>query len=182
MKDLLDKDEQEFLLGLARRTLEHYFKTGKRLKTKVDNDKLIEKRGAFVTLKVDGHLRGCIGYVLPFKPLYETIIELAIAAATQDLRFSPLTGEELPRTHIEISVLTLPEPIKDVKEIEVGKHGVIVSKGPYKGLLLPQVPLEYNWDLETYVRHCCLKAGLDEDEWKRGVNLEVFQAQVFSEL
>jgi AmmeMemoRadiSam system protein A len=182
MKDLLDKDEQEFLLGLARRTLEHYFKTGKRLKTKVDNEKLLEKRGAFVTLKVDDNLRGCIGYTLPYKPLYETIIELAITAATQDYRFSPLTGEELPRTNIEISVLTLPEPIKDIKEIEVGRHGIIVSKGPYKGLLLPQVPLEYNWDLKTYLRHGCLKAGLDEDEWERGVNLEVFQAQVFSEL
>jgi AmmeMemoRadiSam system protein A len=148
----------------------------------VDNEKFLEKRGAFVTLKVDGYLRGCIGYTLPYKPLYETIIELAITAATQDYRFSPLTGEELPRTNIEISVLSLPEPIKDFKEIEVGRHGIIVSKGPHKGLLLPQVPLEYSWDLETYLRHGCLKAGLDEDEWKKGVNLEVFQAQVFSEL
>lgn len=181
MKDLLDQDEQEFLLRLARQTLEQYLKTGKRLKTKVENEKLLEKRGAFVTLKVDDHLRGCIGYPLPYKSLYETIIEMAIAAATQDYRFSPVTPEELPRTKIEISVLSLPEPIKDVKEIEVGKHGIIVSKGFNKGLLLPQVPVEYDWDLETFLRHGCLKAGLDEDEWKKGLEIEVFSAQVFSE-
>jgi AmmeMemoRadiSam system protein A len=181
MKEFLEKDEQEFLLRLARQTLEQYLKTGKRPKAKVENKKFLEKRGAFVTLKVEGHLRGCIGYPLPVKPLYETIIDMAIAAATQDYRFSPLTVEELPRTNIEISVLSLPEPIKDAKEIEVGRHGIIVSKGPHKGLLLPQVPLEYNWDLETYLRHGCLKAGLDEEEWKRGVDIEVFKAQVFSE-
>jgi AmmeMemoRadiSam system protein A len=181
MIDLLDKNEQEFLLRLARQTLEQYLKTGKRPKTKPENKKFLEKRGAFVTLKVDGHLRGCIGYPLPYKPLYETIIDMAIAAATQDYRFSPLIPEELPRTLIEISVLSLPEPIKDIKDIEVGKHGIIVSKGLNRGLLLPQVPLEYDWDLETYLRHGCLKAGLDEDEWKKGIDIEVFQAQVFSE-
>jgi hypothetical protein len=181
MKDLLDKNEQEFLLHLARQTLEHYLKTGKRLKTKVENEKLLEKRGAFVTLKVKDQLRGCIGYPLPYKPLYETIIEMAIAAATQDYRFQPVTLEELPRTKIEISVLSLPQPIKDVEEIEVGKHGLIVSKGLHKGLLLPQVPGEYNWDRQTFLSHCCLKAGLDEDEWKKGVDIEAFSAQVFSE-
>ena len=181
MKEFLEKDEQEFLLSLARQTLEQYLKTGKRPKVRVENKKFLEKRGAFVTLKVEGHLRGCIGYPLPVKALYETIVDMAIAAATQDYRFSPLTAEELPRTNIEISVLSLPEPIKDTKEIEVGRHGIIVSKGPHKGLLLPQVPLEYDWDLETYLRHGCLKAGLDEEEWKRGVDIEVFKAQVFSE-
>lgn len=181
MKDILDNNEQEFLLRLARQTLEQYLKTGKRPQTKVENEKLLEKRGAFVTLKVDDHLRGCIGYPIPYKPLYETIIEMAIAAATQDYRFLPLTPDELPLTKIEISVLSLPQPIKDVKEIEVGKHGIIISKGLHKGLLLPQVPVEYSWDLETFLCHGCLKAGLDEDEWKKGVQIEVFSAQVFSE-
>ena len=142
---------------------------------------LKEKRGAFVTLKVNDQLRGCIGYLLPRKPLWETISDVAISAATQDFRFKSITLEELPDTKIEISVLSLPKPIKDVKEIEVGKHGIIISKGPCKGLLLPQVPLEWNWDLETYLSHGCLKAGLDEDEWKKGVNIKVFSAQVFSE-
>jgi len=134
-----------------------------------------------VTLKVNDQLRGCIGYPLPYKPLWETIRDVAIAAATQDYRFQSMTLEELPETVIEISVLTLPQPIKDVKEIEVGKHGIIVSKGPNKGLLLPQVPVEWDWDLETYLSHGCMKAGLDEDEWKRGVQIEIFSAQIFSE-
>jgi AmmeMemoRadiSam system protein A len=142
---------------------------------------LKEKRGAFVTLKVNDQLRGCIGYPLPYKPLWETITDVAISAATQDFRFESITLEELPDTKIEISVLSLPKPIKDIKEIEVGKHGIIISKGPYKGLLLPQVPVEWNWDLETYLSHGCLKAGLDEDEWKKGVDIEIFSAQVFSE-
>lgn len=156
-------------------------KTGNAPKEKIEDKVLKEKRGAFVTLKVNDQLRGCIGYPLPRKPLWETISDVAISAATQDFRFESITLEELPDTKIEISVLSLPKPIKDAKEIEVGKHGIIISKGPCKGLLLPQVPLEWNWDLETYLSHGCLKAGLDEDEWKKGVNIEIFSAQVFSE-
>jgi AmmeMemoRadiSam system protein A len=182
MTDLLDKKEQQFLLSLARRTIEHYLKTGEppTIET-MENKKLREKRGAFVTLKVEGQLRGCIGYPLPIKSLHETVIDMAIAASTQDYRFAPLSPEELPRTRIEISVLSLPRPVKDISDIEVGKHGIIMSKGFHKGLLLPQVPLEYDWDRETFLRHGCLKAGLDEDEWKRGVKIEIFSAQVFSE-
>lgn len=156
-------------------------KTENILKPKIEDKVLKEKRGAFVTLKVNDQLRGCIGYPLPYKPLWETITDVAISAATQDFRFKPITLEELPDTKIEISVLSLPKSIKDVKEIEVGKHGIIISKGPCKGLLLPQVPVEWNWNLETYLSHGCLKAGLDENEWKKGVNIEVFSAQVFSE-
>jgi AmmeMemoRadiSam system protein A len=181
MKDYLDADEQRFLLTLARRSIEEFLKTGKRHRPGAASEKLSAKRGAFVTLKVEGQLRGCIGYPLPHKPLIDTIAEMAVAAATQDFRFSPLQVEELPRTKIEISVLTLPEPVQDVNEIEVGRHGIIVSKGMAKGLLLPQVPGEYGWDLETYLRHGCLKAGLDEDEWQKGANIAVFEAQVFSE-
>jgi len=181
MSHFLDKNQQKFLLGLARQTIEHYLKSGKTLEVKIDDEYLKEKRGAFVTLKVNDQLRGCIGYPLPYKPLSETIVDVAISAATQDYRFSPLTYEELQEAKIEISVLSLPELIKDVKQIEVGRHGIIITKGPNKGLLLPQVPLEYDWDLETYLRHGCLKAGLDENEWKKGVQIEVFEAQVFSE-
>jgi len=181
MKGFLDPDEQRFLLGLARDTIEGFLKTGKRPRPKAAAKKLTEKRGAFVTLKVDDQLRGCIGYPLPYKPLVETIVEMALAAATQDYRFPPIEVEELGRLKIEISVLTLPRPIQDGKEIEVGRHGIIVSKGIAKGLLLPQVPTEYGWDRETYLRHGCLKAGLDEDEWQKGAKIEVFEAQVFSE-
>jgi len=181
MENLLNKNQQEFLLQLARRAIQHYLEKGENLKIETEDQMLLEKRGAFVTLKKNDELRGCIGYPLPYKTLYETIIDVAVSAATQDFRFEPLTLEELPEMKIEISVLTLPEPIKDVKEIELGKHGIIVSKGSSKGLLLPQVPVEWDWDLETYLEHGCLKAGLAEDEWKKEAKIEVFSAQVFSE-
>lgn len=181
MKGFLDQEEQRFLLGLARRSIEEFLRSGKQLKPDPAGKKLLEKRGAFVSLKVKGHLRGCIGYPLPHKPLQETIIEMAVAAATKDYRFPSLLPEELPDTRIEISVLTLPQAVKNAQEVEVGRHGIIISKGLCKGLLLPQVPGEYNWDRETYLCHGCLKAGLDEDEWRRGAKIEVFEAQVFSE-
>lgn len=181
MENPLNKDQQKFLLGLARQAIQHYLKTEKPLKVKIKDEELKKKRGAFVTLNVNDQLRGCIGYTLPYKPLYETIMDVAVSAASKDYRFQPLTHEELDEAKIEISVLSLPKPVKDVKEIKVGKHGIIISKGSCKGLLLPQVPLEWNWDLETYLSHGCQKAGLDEDEWKKGVSIEIFSAQVFSE-
>lgn len=180
MENTLTEDQQKFLLDLARKSIEHYLKTGKTLEIQTQDKELKEKRGAFVTLKVNDELRGCIGYSLPYKPLYETIIDMAISAATQDFRFQSITQDELADTKIEISVLSLPEPVKNIKEIEVGKHGIIISKGSNKGLLLPQVPVEWNWDLETYLGHGCLKAGLDEEEWKKGACIEIFSAQVFS--
>jgi AmmeMemoRadiSam system protein A len=181
MANFLNEDQKKFLLELARETIQHNLTSGKLLKKKIKDQKLIEQRGAFVTLKVNNQLRGCIGFPLPYKPLWETIRDAAVSAATQDYRFQPLTLEELSETKIEISVLTLPESVKDIKEIEVGKHGIIISKGPCKGLLLPQVPVEWDWDLETYLSHGCLKAGLEEDEWRKGVQIEIFSAQVFSE-
>ncbi len=182
--DLLTEEDKKYLLQLARRSIVHYLKNRELLEVEeeeIQNPKLKQKQGAFVTLKVNGQLRGCIGYPLPYKPLYQTIIETAVAAASEDYRFPPLTEEELEDLVIEISVLTLPRKVKGPEEVVVGRHGLIVSKGFHKGLLLPQVPLEYGWDLETYLNHACLKAGLPADEWKRGVTLEVFEAQVFSE-
>jgi AmmeMemoRadiSam system protein A len=181
MSDVLTPDQEQFLLDLARRAIGHYFETGNHLQAAVEDPKLEEERGAFVTLKVKGELRGCVGYPLPHKPLAEAVAEMAVAAASQDYRFEPLTPEELAGTRIEISVLSLPEPVKDPMEVEVGRHGIVVAKGSNRGLLLPQVPLEHHWDRETYLRHGCLKAGLGPDEWKKGAKIEVFTAQVFSE-
>lgn len=180
MSEPLTPEEERTCLKLARRALEYHFETGRRLRSPVKSGTLKEKRGAFVTLAVDGELRGCIGYPLPVKPLDETIIEMAVAAATQDTRFEPLAAGEMERLKIEISVLGLPEAA-DPGQVEVGRHGIIVSKGYYKGLLLPQVPVEHGWDRETFLRHGCLKAGLPQDEWRRGADVEVFTAQVFSE-
>jgi AmmeMemoRadiSam system protein A len=177
----LTPDEERTCLKLARQALEHYFETGEHLRSPATSGSLKEKRGAFVTLTVDGELRGCIGYPLPVKPLDETIIEMAVAAATQDTRFEPLAAQELKKLKIEISVLGLPEPAKEPEEVEVGRHGIIVSQGYLRGLLLPQVPVEYGWDRDTYLCHGCLKAGLPPDAWKKGAQIEVFTAQVFSE-
>jgi AmmeMemoRadiSam system protein A len=181
MKDTLSRDQKAFLLELARRAIRTNLEKGTPFKEKTDDPELLKKRGAFVTLKVDDELRGCIGYPLPHESLFQTVIDCAIAASTQDFRFASITKEELPRLNIEISVLTLPKKIKDVSEINIGEHGIILSKGPHRGLLLPQVPVEWDWDLETYLNHGCLKAGLPEDEWKKGATIEIFSATVFSE-
>jgi AmmeMemoRadiSam system protein A len=181
MSEPLTPEEERTCLKLARQALEYYFKTGGRLRSPVKSGILKDQRGAFVTLTVDGDLRGCVGYPLPVKPLDETIIEMAVAAASQDTRFEPLEAKELARLKIDISVLGLPEPISDPRQVEVGRHGIIVSKGFYRGLLLPQVPVEHGWDRETFLGHGCLKAGLPREEWKSGAQIEVFTAQVFSE-
>ncbi len=181
MDDHLNSEQQKFLLKLAREAIQSHLEGKEAPKVKVTDPSLKKKRGAFVTLKVNDELRGCIGYPLPFKPLYETILDVAVSAATQDFRFQPLDLEELPNTRMEISVLSSPQPVKDIKKIKVGIHGIVVSKGLNKGLLLPQVAVEWDWNLETYLSHGCLKAGLAEDEWKKGAQIEIFTAQVFSE-
>ena len=177
----LTKDQEKSLLMLARRAITHFLNEGIPPVIETDDETFKQKRGAFVTLKVRDQLRGCIGYPIPFKPLDETIIDVAISAATKDFRFSPLNQKELHETKIEISVLSPAEPIEDISEIEVGKHGIIITKGLNRGLLLPQVPLEWGWDRETFLRHGCMKAGIEEDAWKKGAQIEIFSAQVFSE-
>jgi AmmeMemoRadiSam system protein A len=181
MDKYLDQEQQKALLHLAREALSTYLKTGDTLEKEITDPVLNDRRGVFVSLKAKGELRGCIGYPIPYKSLYKTVIDAAVAAASSDYRFLPLTTEDLPETKIEISVLTLPRPARDISEIKVGIHGIIISKGPNKGLLLPQVPLEWNWDLETYLEHGCQKAGLNKNEWKKDVKIEIFSAQVFSE-
>lgn len=181
MEKHLDKAQQTFLLKAARQAILHHLDTGQSPEIRVEDPALKQKKGAFVTLKSQNKLRGCIGYPWPHKPLLRTVIDSAIAAATQDFRFAPVTVKEMSRIKIEISVLSLPERVKDISEIEVGTHGIIISKGLNKGLLLPQVPVEWGWDLETYLRHGCLKAGLDENAWTSGAEIEIFSAQVFSE-
>ena len=181
MEAKLTKEQQKILLDLARRAIRHYMDNKSTLKAETDDPVFREKRGAFVTLKVDGQLRGCIGYVLPHKPLFGTVIDSAVAAALRDYRFASIEQEELERIEVEISVLSLPKMIKNVSEIKIGEHGLIITKGHHKGLLLPQVPVEWGWDLETFLNHTCIKAGLPKDEWKKKAKIEVFSAQVFSD-
>jgi AmmeMemoRadiSam system protein A len=178
----LSKEERVVLLNIARFTLENFLKDKKVPKFKVESQKLKEKRGVFVTLKKKGHLRGCIGVIVADTALYEAVSKLAIDSALNDPRFPALEHGELKEVEIEISVLTPFSEVKNLGEIEVGKHGLMIKKGFYSGLLLPQVPLEYNWDKETFLEHLCLKAGLPTSSYKdKDAILYKFSAIVFNE-
>lgn len=143
-------------------------------------DKLREKFGAFVTLKAGGRLRGCIGHIIGDLPLYETIIQMAKSAAFQDPRFPPLTGGELDKIDIEVSILSPIDVCPDTEKIEVGRHGLIIRKGPYSGLLLPQVAVEWGWDREKFLAHTAMKAGLPAQAWKDpDAHILWFEAEVF---
>ena len=174
------REEKAFLHQLALGAIEHRL-TGKPLPSlEGETARLGEKRGAFVTLKRKGQLRGCIGYTQAVKPLSQTIMEMAQAAAFQDPRFPPLSRNELNDLDIEISVLTPFRPIQDVKEIQVGRHGLFIEGKGYSGLLLPQVATEYQWDRQTFLEHTCLKAGLPKDAWKdKKTKIYVFSAEIF---
>jgi AmmeMemoRadiSam system protein A len=141
---------------------------------------LAEPRGVFTTLYASHRLRGCVGYPAAILPLYRAVMETARAAAADDPRFPPVRREEAGALKISISVLSLLQPIS-VDEIEIGRHGLVVSAGGERGLLLPQVPVEHGWDRETFLEQTCLKAGLPPHAWKSGARLEGFTAEVFSD-
>jgi len=152
-------------------------------KVTIESDTLKEKRGAFVTLKKRGHLRGCIGYVKAVKPLWETVQEMALAAAFHDPRFPSLKSDELKDISVEISVLSPLKRISDVNEIEVGKHGLYIVRGYNSGLLLPQVAVEYDWDKETFLSETCYKAGLPPNSWmEEDTEIYVFSADYFGDI
>ena len=177
----LDTEEQKFLIQLAEDVINACVK-GNPI-PKPENIPAIckEKRGAFVTIEKHGQLRGCIGYILPVYPLYETVIEVAQSAALQDPRFNRVSPGELKDLEIEVSVLTVPERIDDPSIIEVGKHGIIIKRGYYQGLLLPQVATDYGWDRETFLEHTCQKAGLPTNAWQdKNTEISIFSAQVFN--
>ncbi len=141
---------------------------------------LKENRGAFVTLKKHGELRGCIGRLAADRPLGEVVAETALAAAFQDPRFNPLRADESKDLEIEISVLTPFKRITSVDEIQVGKHGLLMRRGASSGLLLPQVATDYGWDRTTFLEHTCQKAGLPKDAWKdKATEIYTFSADVF---
>lgn len=172
-------EERTTLLQLARRAIDTTL-DGEPLAVEPPSVHLSELRGAFTTLRIEGKLRGCVGYIAATLPLYQTIVDTAIAAAFRDDRFEPVTRPEAPRIQVEISVLSSLRLI-DPADVEVGKHGLLVSMGPWRGLLLPQVPIEWNWDRETFISQTCRKAGLRPDAWKQGATLEAFTAEVFGE-
>ena len=175
----LSGPERQELLEIARQALELMVGRSQIFSPRIRHSRLDTPAGAFVTLKKHGQLRGCIGFIEPPGPVYQAVALAAGAAATRDHRFRPVTPEELPTIEIEISVLTPPRRIQDPDLVRVGKHGLIVSQGERKGLLLPQVPVENRWDRRTFLQQACLKAGLPRDAWRKGAELFVFEALVF---
>lgn len=176
----LDASDRIYLLGVARRALEGYVGGGKVPAEEGARGKPAAPGAAFVTLTKNGRLRGCIGYTEAVAPLFRVVQECAIAAATEDPRFPPVSQKELPSLRVEISVLTPLFPIRP-EEIEVGRHGLLVEQGRMRGLLLPQVPVEWGWDRETFLDQTCVKAGLPASAWRHGATLRAFTAEVFGE-
>jgi len=189
----LDIIEGKFLVNLARNAVLKKITVGDTIKPPLNSSrKLFERAGVFVTLNTvkngNKKLRGCIGYPYPTRLLIEAIIDSAINAAVHDPRFLPLTITEINTVVFEVSVLTPPniieinDPKEVTKKITIGKDGLIVERGPYKGLLLPQVPIEWGWNPEEFVSQCCIKAGLPSNSWKsKQTKIHTFQAIIFEE-
>ena len=189
----LNKDEGKFLVELARNAVKEYLKTRKHILPPENTPrKMFKECGVFVTINKLAHgdkqLRGCIGYPYPTAPLVEAVIDSAINAATQDPRFPSLSTKELDEVVFEVSVLTPPElietnnPKEYLSKFKVGEHGLIVERGGFKGLLLPQVPVEWNWCEEEFLCQCCMKAGLPPDTWlTKGTKIYRFKGIIFEE-
>lgn len=176
-KSPFTKDEKKELLALARKAITEYVTCGKTLTAEIKNPKFRTDGAVFVTIKENGSLRGCIGHIHAIMPLYQSIIKNAVAACSSDPRFPPMKSEELKDIDIEISILSPFAPLKDVKDIQIGKHGLYIMKGMHSGLLLPQVATEFGWDRDAFLEHLCVKAGLPKDAWK-DAELYAFTAEI----
>jgi len=185
---MLTEEEGKQGLELARTAIEKYLSENIKLKAPDDLPACFEeRRGVFVTLNKFGNLRGCIGYPYPIFTLKEAIIEAAISAAVGDPRFPAVTKDEFKDVTIELTILSMPQELKVKPEelpehIEVGRHGLIVKKGMYQGLLLPQVATEYEWSEEEFLCQTCWKAGLPQDAWlEEETEVSTFEGQIFKE-
>ena len=181
----LTAEDKKQLLTLARRTI-RYGLDHQKIPEPSDlnftpTESMKPPRGAFVTLKKNGQLRGCVGDIFPQRPLYKSVIGNAIYAAFGDRRFQPLKSDEYDQIKIEISALTAPTPVTSPQEIRIGIDGMVLDKTGHSAVFLPQVAPEQGWDLETTLQHLSLKAGLPADAWKQGARFQVFQAEVFGE-
>ncbi|PIO06244.1 TIGR00296 family protein [Candidatus Micrarchaeota archaeon CG08_land_8_20_14_0_20_59_11] len=185
MRAVLTKSGGRKLILLARQAISEYSASRKVMRSPDFPD----KRGVFVTLHSfpSRELRGCIGFPYPSKPLGDAVCEAAVSAAFGDPRFPPVDAEEMKHVLVEVSVLTPPEELRGKREelpkkIKIGRDGLIIQMGPYSGLLLPQVPVEWKWDAKQFLEHLSGKAGLAPDYWKDArAKIYRFEAQVFSE-
>ncbi|MEM0088441.1 MAG: TIGR00296 family protein [Archaeoglobaceae archaeon] len=182
----LSLEEGTKAVKLARRAIEEYLETRKVIREELGGV-FSQKRGVFTTLIKHGDLRGCIGFPYPIKRLDEAIIESAISAAVDDPRFEPVRLSEMDEIEVEVTILTEPEKIKaspkDLpKFVEIGRHGLMVRKGLFSGLLLPQVAVEFGFDAEEFLGQTCMKAGLSPDCWLSGAEVYRFEGQIFKEI
>ncbi len=174
----LDKEDKAELLKIARLAVERAVKDRSLLEYETERPRLKEMGAAFVTLTEHGRLRGCIGYIEPVAPLFQTVIQTAGLACLQDMRFEPVSPAELKDMDIEISVLSPLTKIDDPRRVRVGTHGLVIARGSQRGLLLPQVAVENSWDREEFLKQACLKAGLPADDWKKGADIFIFEALI----
>ena len=185
----LSDSDGVFLVKTARMAVTEFLSNGKRMKLESEREKNFSfNAGVFVTLNNADGLRGCIGFPMPDKKLSHGIIDAAIAAATEDPRFSPVKTNELNGIVFEVTVLTPPveitvtDPMEYLEKIKVGRDGLIIRNSFSSGLLLPQVPVEYGWNVEEFLQHTCEKAGLEKDTWKNEkVKIEKFEGIVYKE-
>lgn len=176
----LTEEEGRTLLGIARQAIEAAVVERRQPEVEGYSGKLAEPGGAFVTLRREGELRGCIGHVEADEPLARTVANCAASSALYDPRFPPVFPAEVPHLGIEISLLS---PLTDIapEQIEIGRHGLMVSSGFRRGLLLPQVPLEWGWDREEFLDQTCVKAGLPANAWRGGARIQGFTTQIIAE-
>jgi len=180
--NMLNDNERAFLLKLARNVISKTSNGEEIDSLDYYSDTLSSKLGVFVTLHKYGELRGCIGYVEGIRPLQDAVIEMAQSAAFNDPRFDPVSSDEVDDLELEISVLSPIEEVKNIDEIVIGKHGLIIEQGFYKGLLLPQVATENNWDRTDFLQHTCRKSGLPVNAWQdKNTKIYFFSAEIFSE-
>ena len=172
-------EERSTLLALAHDSIQAALQN-REISLNPPSPHLEEPRGVFTTLYRRGQLRGCVGYIFPVTSVYGAVAETARAAAFEDTRFVPVTPEEAPELQVHLSILSPLRPI-DPAQVEVGRHGLLVSLGARRGLLLPQVPVEHGWDRITFLEQTCRKAGLPPDSWQKGATLEAFTAEVFGD-
>jgi len=172
-------EERRILLHLAHESIQLALEN-REILSAPPTEHLAEPRGAFTTLYFRGALRGCVGYVFPVESVYRTVADTARAAAFEDTRFLPVTRPEAPELAVSLSILS---PIQSIRpeEIEVGRHGLLISQHGHRGLLLPQVAVEHEWDRETFLEQTCHKAGLPPDAWRKGASIEAFSAEVFGD-
>jgi AmmeMemoRadiSam system protein A len=180
------EEDRRILLAIARRAITAYVTGAARPgddggETPALSTPPSGSAGVFVTLHEDHQLRGCIGHMDPDEPLVDALVDAAVAACSHDPRFPPVRRDDLSRISIELSILGPLEPVATIDDIEIGRHGLLVEQGDRRGLLLPQVAVEHQWNPATFVAHTCRKAGLSDHAWPRDAVLWKFDAEVFGE-